>query len=123
MPRLKTTEALQARNLAMAAITSGRAIGLILNGLEESRTGRAWYRRWGVELEVELLGWMWADKGPDHLWPAVVSRITDPTGRARIGLLHVAQTESGWAVTVRDGDTAILDRLQEVFEAPTPETR
>ena len=105
----------------MAAITSGRAIGLTLDGLEESRTGRAWYRRWGVELQVELLGWMWADKGTDHLWPAVVSRITDPTGRERIGLLHVAATESGWAVTVRDADTAIRDRLQEVFEAPTPE--
>ena len=123
MPRVKTTEALQARNLAMAAITSGRAIGLILNGLEESRTGRAWYRRWGVELQVELLGWMWADKGSDHLWPAVVAQITDPTGRARFGLLHVADTDSGWSVTVRDGDTAIRDRLQEVFAAPMPEPR
>ena len=102
----------------MAAITSGRAIALILNGLEGSRTGRPWYRKWGVELQVELLGWMWADKGSDHLWPAVVARITDPTGRARIGLLHVADTESGWSVTVRDADKAILARLKEVFAAP-----
>lgn len=119
MPRIKTTEGIQARNLVMAALTSGRAAGMFFEFMGSSRSARGLYRRWGIELVVDLLGWAWVPKGDAYLWPAVVARVTDPTGRERVALLFVADAPGGWAVELKSRPDVEPGLLQEAFEAPS----
>lgn len=121
MQRIKTTQGIQARNLVMAALTSGRAPAMFFEFAAASRSARGLYRRWGVELSVELLGWGWFPKGTAYLWPAVVAAVTDPTGKVRVALLFVSDAPGGWSVELKNREAVEPEELAEHFAPSVPQ--